>query len=165
VSVVDENPPEPASHNRAISMQVRGLTAAYGQIEVLRGLDFDVPTGSVVVILGANGSGTTTALRALTGGMGYFKPGGSMLLDGEEVIGRDSADIVRRGVAHVPQGRGTFPELSVNDNMFAGAYVRNDNEIGDDLDRYYEMFPVLGETSWRAACRAASSRCWPSPGP
>ena len=128
------------------TIEVRDLTASYGAIQVLRGLSFDVPHGAVSVILGANGAGKTTTLRALCGGMGYFKPGGTVLREGENITRTDTADIVRRGVAHVPQGRGTFPELSTEDNLLAGAYVRSDTKaIKEDLEKYFEMFPVLGD--------------------
>jgi len=76
---------------------------------------------------------------------------GSIKLDGEELAGHSTADIVRRGVAHVPQGRGTFPELSVEENLLAGAFVRADNEVRADIERWYETFGVLGERRTQAA--------------
>jgi branched-chain amino acid transport system ATP-binding protein len=120
----------------------RGLRGGYGQIQVLHGFDFDVGKGQVVVILGANGAGKTTTLRALSG---MLDAEGSVTLDGEELIGKKAADIVRLGVAHVPQGRGTLPELSVEDNLLVGAYVRKDKEIAADMNRWYEVYPVLYE--------------------
>lgn len=123
-------------------LQVSGLTGGYGQIQVLHGLDFHVDDGEVVVILGANGAGKTTTLRAVSG---MIKTAGSVRLRGEELIGRGAADIVRKGVAHVPQGRGTLPELSVEDNLKVGAYIRKDKEISADMDRWYQVYPVLAE--------------------
>ena len=123
-------------------LKVTGLNARYGAIQVLRGINFEVNTGEIVVVLGANGAGKTTTLRAVCG---MVTTGGSVLLEGEEVRGKDPADIVRRGVAHVPQGRGTFPELSVMDNLLVGAYVRKDKEIQADVDRWMDVFPRLRE--------------------
>ena len=123
-------------------LEVMGLEAGYGPVQVLRGLDLHVDHGEVVVILGANGAGKTTTLRALSG---MIQAKGSITLDGEELIGRNPADIVRRGVAHVPQGRGTFPELSVEDNLRVGAFARRDKEIAADLAMWYETYPVLHE--------------------
>ena len=123
-------------------LEVTGLGASYGAVQVLRGLDFNVPTGEVVVVLGANGAGKTTTLRALCN---MCNTTGTILFEGNDIRGRNTADIVRRGVAHVPQGRGTFPELSVTDNLLVGAYVRKDKEIQDDIAKYFDVFPRLGE--------------------
>ncbi len=123
-------------------LDVRGLEAGYGPVQVLRGIDLHVDRGEVVVILGANGAGKTTTLRALSG---MIRATGSVTLDGEELVGRNPADIVRRGVAHVPQGRGTFPELSVEDNLRAGAFTRKDKGVSADLGLWYETYPVLHE--------------------
>jgi branched-chain amino acid transport system ATP-binding protein len=129
-------------------LEVRGLTARYGPVEVLHGVEFDVKRGEVVVILGANGAGKTTTLRALCQ---MVQTGGSMMLDGKELSGQKTSEIVRAGVAHAPQGRGTLNDLSVDDNMLAGAYVRRDKEVSSDVDRWYEMFPRLKERRTQAA--------------
>jgi branched-chain amino acid transport system ATP-binding protein len=129
-------------------LKVTGLGASYGAIQVLRGLDFYVETGEIVVILGGNGAGKTTTLRAICG---MVATTGSVLLDGDEVRGKDTAEIVHRGVAHVPQGRGTFPELSVMDNLMVGAYVRKDKEVQADIDRWMDAFPRLRERRTQAA--------------
>lgn len=123
-------------------LDVKDLHASYGAVQVIRGIDFRVDEGEVVVILGANGAGKTTTLRALSG---MLKASGSVMLNGKETVGLDPAEIVRLGVAHVPQGRGTFTDLSVQDNLEAGAFIRRDDKVGEDIDRFYEMFPVLGE--------------------
>ena len=123
-------------------LKVEDLHARYGAVEVLRGLDFEVPDRSVVVILGANGAGKTTTLRALCN---MCTTAGAILFEGEDISRAKTADIVRRGVAHVPQGRGTFPELSVMDNLKIGAYIRRDKEVNADIDRWFEIFPRLEE--------------------
>ena len=123
-------------------LKVTDLDASYGVLQVLRGLSFEVQAGEVVVILGANGAGKTTTLRAVCG---MVNTSGSVQIDGVEVSRKDTADIVRRGLAHVPQGRGTFPELSVTDNLLLGAYVRRDNEVNSDLERWMDAFPVWRE--------------------
>ncbi len=132
----------------AAYLEVAGLKAAYGNIRVLHGIDFSVAEGQIAVILGANGAGKTTTLRALCA---MVSTEGSIKLAGEELAGHRTADIVRRGVAHVPQGRGTFPDLSVEENLMAGAFVRSDAEVRSDVERWYETFPVLGERRNQAA--------------
>lgn len=131
-----------------LMLKATGVDARYGQVQVLRNIDFEVAKGEVVVILGANGAGKTTTLRAICG---MVETGGSITLEGDEIRGRDTAEVVRRGVAHVPQGRGTFPELSVMDNLKVGAYVRKDGEVQDDIDKWMEIFPRLGERRTQAA--------------
>ena len=126
----------------SLMLKVEDLHARYGAVEVLRGLDFEVPDRSVVVILGANGAGKTTTLRALCN---QCTTSGAILFEGEDISRAKTADIVRRGVAHVPQGRGTFPELSVMDNLKIGAYIRRDKEVNADIDRWFEIFPRLEE--------------------
>ena len=129
-------------------LEVAGLKAAYGDIQVLHGIDFSVDEGQIAVILGANGAGKTTTLRALCA---MVTTEGSIRLGGEELAGQRTADIVRRGVAHVPQGRGTFPDLSVEENLMAGAYVRSDADVRADMEQWFETFPVLGERRTQAA--------------
>ncbi|MGB5758269.1 MAG: ABC transporter ATP-binding protein [Acidimicrobiales bacterium] len=122
-------------------LSVNGVDARYGQIQVLRGISFDVPKGEVVVILGANGAGKTTTLRAICN---MVSCDGSITFDGTEIAKKDTADIVNMGLAHIPQGRGTFPELSVLDNLEIGGYVRKDS-LDSDIDRWFQMFPRLKE--------------------
>jgi branched-chain amino acid transport system ATP-binding protein len=109
---------------------------------VLHGVSFDVNLGEVVVILGANGAGKTTTLRAICQ---MINTRGRVELDGVSLAGRSTTSVVRRGLAHVPQGRGTFPELTVRDNLEVGAYVRKDKEITEDIERWFEAFPRLAE--------------------
>jgi len=133
-----------------LMLEVKGLTASYGQVDVLRGVDIEVRRGEVCVILGANGAGKTTTLRSICN-MPIVKSAGQVTLDGVEVHRMDTGAIVASGVAHVPQGRGTFPELSTMENLQLGAYVRKDNEVDDDIDRWFQMFPVLKERKDQAA--------------
>jgi len=131
----------PAAERRSL-LQVRKVHASYGQVRVLHGIDLDVAEGEVVVVLGANGAGKTTTMRAICGMVGTS---GSITLDGEELVGKKPADVARLGVAHVPQGRGTFADLSVEENLQLGAFTRKDKEVRADADRWYDTFPVLGE--------------------
>ncbi|MGH1491779.1 MAG: ABC transporter ATP-binding protein [Acidimicrobiales bacterium] len=123
-------------------LKLDGVNANYGAVEVLRNISLEVPAGEVVVVLGANGAGKTTTLRAICN---MVSGSGSVVVDGTEVSKSDTADIVNMGVAHVPQGRGTFPELSVRDNLEVGAYTRKDNEVESDIDRWFTQYPVLGQ--------------------
>ena len=129
-------------------LEAKGLEAGYGLVQVLRGLDFTVDEGEVVVILGANGAGKTTTIRAVTG---MIQAKGLVAVDGRSVVGKRPEDIVRRGLAHVPQGRGTFVDLTVEENLRLGAYVRKDGEIDADIERWYETFPRLAERKQQAA--------------
>ncbi len=116
--------------------------AAYGPVQVLHGISLEVAEGEVVVVLGANGAGKTTTIRAICG---MVSTQGTIRLGGKDIVGKRTADIARLGVAHVPQGRGTFSDLSVEDNLQLGAFTRKDREVRDDIDRWYEVFSVLGE--------------------
>jgi branched-chain amino acid transport system ATP-binding protein len=128
-------------------LQVEGLRVGYGPIEVLHGIDFTVGRGEIVVVLGANGAGKTTTMRAISG---MLPRRGKVYYDGHDITRSSPADIVRGGVAQVPQGRGTFSELTVDENLRAGAYVRSD-DIGPDLERWYGVFPRLDERRWQKA--------------
>jgi branched-chain amino acid transport system ATP-binding protein len=123
-------------------LSVTGLRASYGQIEALHGVDFYVGRGEVVVVLGANGAGKTTTLRALCQ---MVSTKGSIVLDGSSIAGKSTTEITRRGVAHVPQGRGTLSDLSVDDNLLAGAYIRKDKEVRADIEKWFTVFPRLKE--------------------
>jgi len=123
-------------------LTVEELWAGYGPVQVLHGVTFEVHDGEVVVILGANGAGKTTTLRAICQ---MINTRGRVDFDGSSLIGRSTTTVVRRGVAHVPQGRGTFPDLSVQDNLEVGAYVRKDRDIAADIERWFEAFPRLAD--------------------
>ncbi len=123
-------------------LEAKGLSAAYGERPVLFGIDFAVPEGGIVAVLGANGAGKTTTLRAI---MGQLRTWGSLNYAGTPLIGKSTAEIVRLGIAMVPEGRGTFADFSVEENLLLGAYTRNDKDgIRRDIQRMYEYFPVLG---------------------
>jgi branched-chain amino acid transport system ATP-binding protein len=122
-------------------LTVSGLHAGYGPVEVLHGLDFTVGEREIVVILGANGAGKTTTMRAISG---LIHRRGRVEFEGRDIARSTADEIVAGGVAQVPQGRGTFTDLSVDDNLRVGAYLRKD-DIGPDLDRWYEVFPRLAE--------------------
>ena len=123
-------------------LEVSELRAGYGAVRVLHGIDFSVDEGEVVVILGANGAGKTTTLRAISG---MIDAGGQVRFDGQSVVGRRPEQIAAAGIAHVPQGRGTIVDLSVDENLRIGAYLRRGPEIESDLDRWYTTFPRLKE--------------------
>ncbi len=129
-------------------LEVADLEAGYGPVQVLRGMDFSVDAGETVVILGANGAGKTTTIRAVSG---MIETKGTIEVDGSSVSGRKPEDIVRLGVAHVPQGRGTFVDLTVEENLRLGAYARKDGDIEADMDRWYDVFPRLRERSDQVA--------------
>ena len=124
-------------------LEVRGLHAQYGATRVLHGIDFSVEEGGITTILGANGAGKTTTLRAVCG---MVKTQGEITLDGTRIEGKATESIVRLGVAHVPDGRGTFVNLSVEENLRLGAYTRSDKtEVAADFERMFGYFPRLKE--------------------
>ena len=152
----------------SVLLGVRGLSAGYGQVEVLHGVDLDVQDGQVAVILGANGAGKTTTLRAISG---MIPRAGVIEFAGRNIVRSPPEAIVSLGLAQVPQGRGTFTDLTVDDNLRAGAYVRHDREVGSDIALWYETFPRLadrrtqkagtlsgGEQQMLAVARALMSR-------
>ncbi|WP_262286321.1 ABC transporter ATP-binding protein [Micromonospora sp. MA102] len=124
-------------------VRTRQLRAGYGRVEVLRGADLVVDEGEVVVLLGANGAGKTTLLRALSGVI----PGrGEITFAGRSIVGLSADRVARLGIAHVPQGRGTFVDMTVEDNLRVGGYARRDAAgVRADLARWLEFFPRLGE--------------------
>ena len=124
-------------------LQVRGLHAQYGPTRVQHGIDFDVAQGGITTLLGANGAGKTTTLRAVCG---MVTTQGEVLLGGEPIQGRATEHIVRKGVAHVPDGRGTFLNFSVDENLRIGAYTRRDRDaVEEDYERMFNWFPRLRE--------------------
>lgn len=124
-------------------LEVRQLNAFYGATQVLFDLDFSLQAGQITAILGANGAGKTTTLRALCQ---TLQTSGNILFDGQQLVGRPTENVVRLGVAHVPDGRGTFNALSVEDNLRLGAYVRRDKaESALDIEKAFVRFPILKE--------------------
>ena len=127
----------------AALLEVRGLRARYGPTQVLHGIDFGVAAGGITTVLGANGAGKTTLLRAICN---MVTSEGEVILGGTRIDGRPTESIVRMGVAHVPDGRGTFMHLSVEENLRLGAHTRRDRaEVAADFERMYAHFPRLKE--------------------
>jgi len=124
-------------------LETRGLGAAYGPTQVLQALDISVEQGGIVTLLGANGAGKTTTLRALCNMM--VRITGEIRFNDRRIDGKATEDIVRLGIAHVPDGRGTFVSLSVEENLKLGAYTRRDSEVSQDFERIYGYFPRLKE--------------------
>ena len=123
-------------------LEVRGLSAFYGSTQALFGLDFGLVAGEITALLGANGAGKTTALRAISQ---MVRTAGSIVFDGEELAGKPTEIVTRRGVAHVPDGRGTFAALTVEENLRLGAITRRDSAaVAADMERMYNRFPRLG---------------------
>ena len=124
-------------------LETSNLHAAYGQTRVLHGISFTMEEGTITTLLGANGAGKTTTLRALCG---MVRTEGEVRFDGARIDGRATEDIVRLGIAHVPDGRGTFVNLNTEENLRLGAYVRKDRgAVEQDLERVYGYFPRLKE--------------------
>ena len=126
-------------------LEVKGLEVAYGGIRALKGIDFEVNEGELVALIGANGAGKSTTLRALSA---LVRPAaGTIRYRGEVTNTLPSYALVRKGLALVPEGRGVFARLSVRENLEMGAYHRGDSEIGKDLDRVFALMPRLAERS------------------
>ncbi len=124
-------------------LEVEDLRAHYGWTEVLHGISFAVQEGGITTILGANGAGKTTTLRAVSG---LVRVTGTVRFAGRRVEGRPPEELVRLGIGHVPEGRGTFVDLTVEENLRLGAYARRDRDgVRRDLERVWEYFPVLRE--------------------
>lgn len=124
-------------------LNVKQLCAKYGKTQVLHGLDFSIDEGAITTLLGANGAGKTSTLRAICG---MIQTSGDITFDGKQIQGLRSDQIARLGIAHVPEGRGTFARLTVEDNLHVGAYLRRDAEhTAQDYERIYHYFPRLME--------------------
>ena len=123
-------------------LEVTDLRAGYGHVNVLHDIGLTVDDGEIVVVLGANGAGKTTTISAISGTVARA---GHITMQGESIVDAPADAIVRAGIAQVPQGRGTFPELSVQDNLQIGAYTRKDGEVGADIRRWFDTFPRLAE--------------------
>ena len=131
-------------------LKIDDLKVRYGGIEAVKGISFEVPEGSIVTLIGANGAGKSTTLRTIAG---LVKPAsGRIHLQAEDITGMSPDKIVTRGITLVPEGRRVFPDLTVLENLKVGAYLRRDkNEIEHDLLWVYDLFPRLKERSWQAA--------------
>ena len=125
-------------------LQLQQLQVSYGGIRAVKGIDLEVGAGELVCLIGANGAGKTTTLKAITG---LVRPaGGRIVYDGEELSGRRVHEIARRGLAMVPEGRGVFAQLTIQENLSMGAYARSDRAaVQSDVDRVFQLFPRLKE--------------------
>ena len=131
-----------------IILSVKDLQVNYGGIEAVKGISFDVPAGDIVTLIGANGAGKSTTLKAIAG---LVKPrSGSISFEGTNITGKDSSDIVAKGVTLVPEGRRVFSNMTVLENIRIGAYLRKDNLDGD-IAWVYDLFPRLKERAWQLA--------------
>ena len=133
-----------------MKLEIKDLYVSYGGIRALKGIDLTVEEGQIVTLIGANGAGKSTTLRAISG---LQKPqSGSILYGGEELVGLPAKEIVRRGIIHVPEGRRVFPDMTVAENLKIGAFLRTDKGgIADDMDYVHSLFPRLKERSWQLA--------------
>ena len=130
------------SQNEAL-LRVLNVETYYGAVMALRGVSMDVHEGKITTILGANGAGKTTLLKTVSGVLDPKK--GQIMLNGNEIQGVAPDQVVKKGVAHVPEGREVFPFLSIYENLMMGAYTRSDKEIADDIDMVFSYFPILKE--------------------
>ena len=121
-------------------LNIKALNAYYGQVQALHGLEFSLNEGSVTTLLGANGAGKTTTLRAICN---MVRTSGAIEFDGAPLSSRSTENIVRLGIAHVPQGRGTFTTVTVEENLQLGAITRSKTGVASDIERMYAYFPVL----------------------
>ena len=150
----------PPMSDTDILLEVRDLKVAYGGIQAVKGISFDVRRGELVSLIGANGAGKTTTLKAVTGTQPVRD--GDIKFLGRSIRGQGAWDLVRQGLVMVPEGRGVFARMSIVENLQMGAYVRTDAEVDADVEYVFGVFPRLKDaaSSWPARCRAASSRCW-----
>ena len=125
-------------------LTIENLNVHYGGIQALRGISLEVPEGKIVALIGANGAGKSTTLRAISG---IVKPSsGHIVFDGQDLTELEAHEIVEKGVVMVPEGRRVFPDMTVLENLYLGAHIRTDQEeINQDLERAFEMFPRLKE--------------------
>jgi branched-chain amino acid transport system ATP-binding protein len=125
-------------------LEVKNIEVSYGPINVAKGISFDIDSGAVVTILGANGAGKTTVLRTISGLIAPEK--GEIRFAGRNIGGLEPEEIVKMGISHVPEGREVFPDLSVYKNLLMGAFIRSDREqVARDFERIYHYFPILKE--------------------
>lgn len=128
-------------------LEIRDLQVHYGGIEAVRGISLDVPEGEIVTLIGANGAGKSSTLRAIAG---LVKPSaGKISFLDEDITGMDSSMIVSKGITLVPEGRRIFPDMTVLENLKIGAYLRKD-DLTEDLNWVFDLFPRLKERSWQA---------------
>ncbi len=125
-------------------LKVSGLKVAYGGIKAVKGIDLEVREGELITLIGSNGAGKTTTMKAITGSLAY--EGGDVEYLGQSIKGKGAWDLVRQGLAMVPEGRGVFTRMSITENLQMGAYIRRDKAgIAEDIERMFGIFPRLRE--------------------
>jgi branched-chain amino acid transport system ATP-binding protein len=128
----------------ATLLKVKGLQVAYGGIQAVKGVDFEVHEGELVSLIGSNGAGKTTTMKAITGTLPI--QGGDIEYLGKSIVGQGPWDLVKQGLAMVPEGRGVFTRMTITENLLMGAYIRNDTAaIQDDIEKVFHTFPRLRE--------------------
>jgi branched-chain amino acid transport system ATP-binding protein len=128
----------------ATLLKVKGLQVAYGGIQAVKGVDFEVHEGELVSLIGSNGAGKTTTMKAITGTLPIH--GGDIEYMGKSIVGQGPWDLVKQGLAMVPEGRGVFTRMTITENLLMGAYIRNDTAaIQDDIEKVFHTFPRLRE--------------------
>ncbi|MBS5335347.1 MAG: ABC transporter ATP-binding protein [Anaerovoracaceae bacterium] len=131
-------------------LEIKNLNVHYGGIHALRGIDLEIPEGQIVSLIGANGAGKSTTLKAVMGIVP--KTGGTIVWNGKDITGTATREIVKEGIALCPEGRKVFPDLTVAENLSIGAYLRKDkDEINKDREWVYELFPRMKEREWQIA--------------
>ena len=129
-------------------LEIKNLVVSYGGIEAVKGIDLTVEEGKIVTLVGSNGAGKSTTLKSIAG---LVKPkSGDILFNGQSLLGKSTDQIVSTGVTLVPEGRRVFPNLTVEENLRIGAYLRKDS-IKEDMEKVYELFPRLKEREWQLA--------------
>lgn len=129
-------------------LEIKNLSVAYGGIEAIKNISFDVEEGKVVTLIGSNGAGKSSTLRSISGIV--KAKGGEVLFNGQNILGMSPDQIVKLGITLVPEGRRVFPNLTVLENLKVGAYLRKDN-LTSDIEYVYSLFPRLKERSWQLA--------------
>ena len=132
------------TNNKQVLLKVTGLKVAYGGIQAVKGVDMEVREGELVTLIGSNGAGKTTSMKAITGGLGMND--GDIEYLGRSIKGRGAWDLVRDGLVMVPEGRGVFARMTITENLLMGAYIRNDKPgIAEDVEKIFTIFPRLRE--------------------
>jgi branched-chain amino acid transport system ATP-binding protein len=132
------------TNSNKVLLKVSGLKVAYGGIQAVKGADFEVREGELVTLIGSNGAGKTTTMKAITGSLPAAA--GSIEYLGKNIAGKGAWDLVKEGLAMVPEGRGVFARMSITENLLMGAYIRKDKaEIANDIDKIFGIFPRLKE--------------------
>ena len=148
--IANENTMSANTHENVL--RISGLKVAYGGIQAVKGIDLEVNKGELITLIGANGAGKTTTLKAITGTLPSCRVDGHIEYAGEAIKGIGSFDLVKKSLAMVPEGRGVFTRMSIQENLLMGAYTRNDKAgIEADIDKWFGIFPRLKERATQMA--------------